>query len=106
MYNNNGSNGYAIASLVLGILSIPLGCCYGFGIILSILAIIFGIVSKKSSGGRLSGMAIGGIICAVLGIITSLFMIVGIIALIGSGEFGSVTDIINEMENSGNPYYY
>ena len=51
-------------------------------------------------------MAIGGIICAVLGIITSLFMIVGIIALIGSGEFGSVTDIINEMENSGNPYYY
>lgn len=105
MYNNNnGTNGYAIASLVLGILSIPLGCCYGFGLILSILAIIFGIVSRKSSGGRLSGMAIGGIICAVLGIITSAVMIIGLIAFIGSSDFNSLTEIINEMEHS--KYYY
>ena len=55
------TNGMAIASLVMGILAFisPMCCCMGlvivsqiFGIIFGILAIIFGIVSKKKNGGK------------------------------------------------------
>ena len=81
-YNTNGSNDYAvppkkksglaIASLVLGLLSLIGFCCCGINIITAPLAIIFGIVSlAKHRGG--TGMAITGIITAVL----SLLIIVG-----------------------------
>jgi hypothetical protein len=67
------SNGYAVASLVLGIIGIPASCA----ISPSVLAIILGIVGYNQttaegaqSGGR--GMAIAGIVCGVLGIVIAL----------------------------------
>ncbi|SHI46234.1 DUF4190 domain-containing protein [Parasporobacterium paucivorans] len=62
-------SGLAIASMVLGILSIITFYTLGFGILLGILSIIFAIVSKKRTGGRLSGMAIAGITCSICGIV-------------------------------------
>jgi len=62
------SNGFCVASLVLGIISIPAFCT----VITPILAIIFGIIglvqlsqSGVEGGGR--GMAIAGIICGAIG---------------------------------------
>ena len=83
-YNTGGSNDYAvppkkkaglaIASLILGLLSLAGFCCCGINIITAPLAIIFGIVSlAKKRGG--TGMAITGIITAVL----SLLIIVGMV---------------------------
>lgn len=63
------SNGYAIAAMILGILSIPLGCCYGLGIIFSIIAIVMAFLAKKNNGGSFGGMALTGLICACIGIL-------------------------------------
>ncbi|MBP0968362.1 MAG: DUF4190 domain-containing protein [Oscillospiraceae bacterium] len=61
-------SGFAIASLVLGILSLIGFCCCGITVITAPLALIFGIISlaKKRSG---TGMAIAGIVMAVLSIL-------------------------------------
>jgi len=66
--------GMAVASLVLGIVGVVLGCSYYFGIPLGALAIIFAVLHKKKYGG--SGMATAGL---VLGIITAVFAVLGII---------------------------
>ena len=63
------SNGFCVASLVLGIIGIPTFCT----VITPLLAVVFGIVgltqvSKQGgegAGGR--GMAIAGIVCGVIG---------------------------------------
>lgn len=61
------SNGFCVASLVLGIIGIPAFCT----IILPALAILFGIIgynqlSNKGEGGG-KGMAIAGMICGCIG---------------------------------------
>lgn len=62
------SNGFCVASLVLGIIGIPAGCT----VILPVLAVIFGIVGytqvKRNEGGG-KGMAIAGIICGSIGVL-------------------------------------
>ena len=62
------SNGFCVASLVLGIIGIPAGCA----IVPALLAIIFGIIglnqiSKSGSEAGGKGMAIAGIICGGIG---------------------------------------
>jgi hypothetical protein len=77
-------NPLAIASLVLGILSPFLLCCYGFGLLPAILAIVFGCVSKseieKSAGSQTGyGFGTAGFI---LGIVTIALAILAIIVII------------------------
>ena len=62
------SNGFCVASMVLGIIGIPAGCT----VIPSVLAVLFGAIglaqirgSADGDGGR--GMAIGGIVCGIIG---------------------------------------
>src|SRR5688500_16299085 len=62
------SNGFCVASLVLGIVGIPAFICFP----IALLAIVFGIigynqVTKTGSEGGGRGMAIAGIICGVVG---------------------------------------
>jgi len=63
--------GMGIASLVLGILSLPLCICSLFDLPFSILAIVFGFVSRSQGGPR--GTATAGII---MGFISLLVVIV------------------------------
>ena len=62
------SNGFCVASLVLGIIGMPTGCV----IITPLLGIIFGIIGlnqvSKGGEGAGRGMAIAGIICSVIGL--------------------------------------
>ena len=104
-YNNNENpnNGSAIASLILGILSIPLSCCYGLGAILAIIGIVFGITSKKYNGNKISGMAMAGIICSILGLISSIFMIIYVVYIfsqIDVGQFDELFRSFQDMENN------
>ncbi len=67
------SNGFCVASLVLGIIGIPAFCA----IIPGVLAIIFGIigygqVSKDGGGGSGKGMAIAGMVCGGIGVLIGL----------------------------------
>src|SRR5262249_53586364 len=62
------SNGFCVASLVLGIIGLPTSCIA----VPSILAVIFGIigymqVTKEGAEGGGKGMAIAGIICGAIG---------------------------------------
>lgn len=61
------SNGFCVASLVLGIISIPAACT----IILPALAILFGVLgynqAARSPDGSGKGLALAGICCGMLG---------------------------------------
>ncbi len=74
---------YAVASLVLGIASPFLLCCYGFGILPSVLAIVFGVVARgrirQSVGGETGmGLATAGI---VLGIVTAALFVLAVLGI-------------------------
>ena len=68
------TSGYAITSLVLGILSIPACFCYGVpGFLLGILAIIFSQVAARDiDAGRAHpssrGLATAGLVCGLIGV--------------------------------------
>jgi hypothetical protein len=70
------SNGFCVASLVLGIIGVPAGCT---GII-PLLAIIFGVigynqVTRGGLEGAGKGMAIAGIVCGVVGLLWFGYMV-------------------------------
>lgn len=85
------TNGLALASLILGILSVLLSLCYGIGILFGIAALVLGIISRKSTGGKLSGMALAGVICSICGIVIGIAFIV--LAFVG---FALLSDISQE----------
>ena len=71
--------GLGIASMVIGIISLPLCICSWFDIPLSLLAIILGFVSRSQGGPR--GTNTAGIICGFI----SLGLIILLIILAFSG---------------------
>lgn len=70
-------NGFAVASLVLGILSILLCCTVCFSISMGALSILFAILSKRR-GTPMSGMSIAGIILSCVAILLSIAMTVSL----------------------------
>mgnify|MGYP006286930151 CR=1 FL=1 len=78
------NNGMAIASMVLGIVSIPLICCCYIGVATGILAVIFGFLSgnkiKESNGAEKGeGMALAGIILGFSAIgLAAVLIIIGL----------------------------
>lgn len=93
------TNGFAIASMVLGIVSIPLVCCCYIGALPAVLAIVFGFVARNkisnSNGSEKgNGMALAGIILgfAALAIIAVLLVI--------SMAFGYNQDFMQEFEKN------
>ncbi len=73
-------SGMAIASLILGIVSLL--CC---AVITGPLGVIFGIIDK--SKGNKSGCATAGIICGAIGFVLWLILIIFNIILIATGEY-------------------
>ncbi|MFG3509869.1 DUF4190 domain-containing protein [Streptomyces sp. NPDC047821] len=68
------ANGMGITALVLGIIAVVLFCFWGLGIILGVLALIFGVIGrKKAQRGEANnhGMALAGIILGAVGIVIS-----------------------------------
>jgi hypothetical protein len=102
----NQTNGLSIASLVLGIVSVPLDFCYGAGLLLAIPAVIMGFVARnqiKQTGGkqRGSGMALAGILTggipAILAIVG--LLVIGVLLLLGP-VIGNVFTQINATLNA------
>ncbi|WP_265446242.1 DUF4190 domain-containing protein [Acetivibrio straminisolvens] len=75
------TNGYAIASLVLGVISFPFMCCCGLvAIIPSVLAIVFGFIAKSKIQASMGlekgdGLALAGIILGFIGILLTLLSV-------------------------------
>lgn len=98
------TNGMAITSLVLGILSIPADLCYGSGILFGIAAIIVGFVARKQikeSQGTQSGdgLALAGIITGAVGglVIGGIICIVAIFLLLGPVTGNVFSNIIQNL---------
>lgn len=97
---NNGSskaNGLQIASLILGIFSIVLCCCYGVpSIILGIIGIVCSVMGNKEGK---NGVGTGGLICSIVGIVLGLTMF----AIIAVGLMaGGMEDFLDVYDS----YYY
>ena len=100
--------GFAIASLILGILSVLCCCCTGVSALFGIVGVILGVVTlvKKFAG---KGCAIAGIICSSVAILSAIVSL--ILALSGSAsltEMMGVSDILEEygVSSSYDDYYF
>ena len=99
-------NNYAIASLVLGIVSILCCCCCfadAIGLIImgvsAILAIVFAFLSKKNNNGKMDGKAIAGLILGIVAIVMLLLFlaaIVGVYTMIGQVPQEELLAIVEE----------
>jgi hypothetical protein len=72
-------NGIAVASMILGIVSLVLFFLWFLAPILALLAIIFGalgIGKAKKIGGKGKGMAIAGLVTGSIGLVVSIIIIV------------------------------
>lgn len=90
--DNNASNGTAVASLVLGILSI-LCAFFGYssilGLILGIVGVSLGAKARKISQ---TGIATGGFVCSLIGLIFCAVGLVCAVACVGAlGMLGSMS---------------
>ncbi|MFI1659518.1 DUF4190 domain-containing protein [Streptomyces sp. NPDC020472] len=68
------SNGMGTTAMVLGIIAVAGFCMYGLGVILGVLALIFGIIGmKKAARGEATnrGMALAGVVLGSIGILVS-----------------------------------
>ena len=79
-----GSAGMAIASMVLGILSLVLSCCIPYvPFLLALIGVILAGVSlsKKTPG---KGMAIAGLVCSIISLIPATLVVLGTFAGLAS----------------------
>lgn len=95
--------GLAIASMVLGIVSLVLFCIWYISIPCAILALVFGIISLKSSK---KGMAIAGISTGAVGFILMILLYVFVFFVIGIGTYSGLQDLIEDYEDHNYNYNY
>jgi hypothetical protein len=98
-----GSNGLAVASLVLGILAVVLFFTFWIPIVLGILAIVFGaigIARANKMGGRQKGLAIAGIVCGAAGIVIGIAFFALLFSVL---DDPAVRDVFNSLVPSASP---
>lgn len=89
----------AVVSLVMGILSIILCCCYGIGVIFGIPGLICAIISRKKGK---TGLSTAGLICSIIGLILSVLAIIYyVVCIVYAMSNPDFMDMIQMME-----YYY
>jgi hypothetical protein len=79
-----------VAVLVLGILSLPLSCVWGIGVVTAIVALALAPGAKReinASGGQLGGLGFvkAGVICSWIAVGLAIFAVVAFIALVVVG---------------------
>ena len=98
--------GLAIAAMVLGIVSLVLFCIWYISLPCAILALVFGILSLKSSK---RGMAIAGVVTGAVGFILMVVLYVFIFFVIGISTYSglqNLQNIIDEYEDYNYNYNY
>ncbi|MCH0542542.1 DUF4190 domain-containing protein [Streptomyces sp. MUM 203J] len=90
------NNGLGIASMVLGIIAVVTCWAWGLGVVLGVLALIFGIIGQrraKRGEATNGGMAVAGIATGAVGIVLGLAAVVGlIVTAMKADELGSRYD--------------
>lgn len=93
--SKNSSNGFGITALVVGIIAFLVGWTGLLGLILAIVAVVFGILALVKRQNK--GMSITGIVLGSLALITALFVITVGLAILGGAAVVS-NDISNEQK--------
>lgn len=81
----------AVASLVLGIVSLVFACIPGFGWlggIIGIVGIILGALGRKDPAKK--GMATGGLVCSIIGAVLGLIVYIACVACVSCGGLASM----------------
>lgn len=97
--NERKSNTLSILSLILGIIGM-LTVFLAFGILPCIAALILGIIALVKNQSK--GMAIGGIICSIVGIMCFLFLM--LLSHITNSEVGTTSQESSNVSVSGTEY--
>lgn len=96
----NNNNGMGIASLILGICSIAICCCYGVGAIPAIIGLILGILQNKKNA---NGIATAGIILGIIGILLNAVYLIYMVVFLSDG---GLQEFIDEFSSSYPDYSY
>ncbi|MBQ6412304.1 MAG: DUF4190 domain-containing protein [Ruminococcus sp.] len=110
-----GKKGFAIASLVLGIVGCVIpwyGVVYGIiGIVCAVVGLVFAIMAKKSYNaiGQKNGMATAGMILSIVGIVLSVIglIVCGVCVCVAQqalAESGYTVDDLNNALNELSQY--
>ena len=83
------SNGIAIASMVCGIIALPLIFTSIGGIIMGIVAIVLATYAKRQNGQ--SGFAVAGLVCGIIALIISVIVLIITIAIACTFVYGGVS---------------
>ena len=97
---NNNSNGFGIASLILGICSIAICCCYGVGAVPAIIGLILGILQNKKNA---NGIATAGIVLGIIGILLNAVYLIYMLVFLSDG---GIQELIDEFSSSYPDYSY
>ena len=82
--------GFAIASLVLGIVAIVAGCLWYISVPCAIVGLILGIMANKV---KKTGMATAGVVLSIIALVLVILLLVGLGALIGIGSSQGLLDL-------------
>ena len=98
--NEKKGVGLAVASMVLGIISLLLGCCFWYITIpAAIIAVILAAVSmSKKMGGK--GMAITGLVTSIISLIPAAIVAISGTSLLALGSMSSVSDESSKANDS------
>jgi hypothetical protein len=96
--SGSGSNGLAVAALVVGIISLIGIFCFGVGgILFGLVAVVLGVLGMKKAnaqpGAPQKGLAIGGIVTGALGLLIGLAFLVFFVVLGATTEDTDFGDI-------------
>lgn len=83
-----GRNGFGTTALVLGIISIVVCFAWYVGIVLGILAIVFGVAGRKrfARGEATNGTAAkAGLITGIVGVVASIAVLIAVLVFVNSG---------------------
>ena len=94
------SQGFGVAALICGIISLLCCCCYGFSLLLGIVAIVTACLDRARAG-SFRGLAITGLILGILGTILGVVMLVDLVAVLGDPLFSEIMNAYYEGVESG-----
>ena len=94
-------HGMAIASLVLGIVSILSCCCVYLSVVAGVVGVVLAILSKnKSKNNKFEGLAIAGLICSIIGVVISVGYIIYVLVVMKTPEFQNMYQQILEQNSN------
>lgn len=88
------SNGMGLTAMILGIVALPLVCCFYLGIPVGIVAVVMGFLGKqKADRGEATnrGQAMAGLICGAIAAVLGIILLV-LVVVLGTFEFDIPTN--------------